>query len=48
MAKKVRNLPDGRVEAVFKGPDDTVEKIIDWCHEGSPRARLTNCGSSEC
>lgn len=34
----VRNLPDGRVEAVFEGPRDRVEQAVEWCHEGSPAA----------
>jgi acylphosphatase len=34
----VRNLDDGRVEAVFEGPHDAVERMIEWCHEGSPDA----------
>lgn len=36
----VRNLDDGRVEAVFEGPEATVETLVEWCHEGSPRARV--------
>jgi acylphosphatase len=36
----VRNLPDGRVEAIFEGDADKVETIIDWCHEGSPLSRV--------
>ena len=36
----VRNLPDGRVEAVFKGPEDAVEKAVLWCHEGPASARV--------
>lgn len=36
----VRNLPDGRVEAVFDGPEDAVEAMIEFCHEGPPRARV--------
>ncbi|GAA0267347.1 acylphosphatase [Halobacterium noricense] len=36
----VRNLRDGRVEAVFEGPDETVEAMVEWCHEGSPAARV--------
>jgi len=38
----VRNLEDGRVEAVFEGPEDAVESIIEWCHEGSPAADVTD------
>lgn len=34
----VRNLPDGRVEAVFEGSRDVIEKMIDWCHRGNPPA----------
>jgi len=36
----VKNLGDGRVEAVFEGPEDAVESMVEWCHEGSPRARV--------
>ena len=34
----VRNLKDGRVEAVFEGDDPDVEAMIEWCHTGSPQA----------
>ncbi|UPV74501.1 acylphosphatase [Halorussus limi] len=34
----VRNLDDGRVEAVFEGPQDAVEEMVEWCHTGSPAA----------
>jgi acylphosphatase len=30
----IRNLPDGRVEAVFEGPADAVELLVDWAHHG--------------
>jgi len=36
----VRNLDDGRVEAIFEGPEDDVESMVEWCHDGSPRARV--------
>ena len=32
----VRNRPDGRVEAVFEGPQDAVDELVSWCHEGTP------------
>jgi acylphosphatase len=38
----VRNLRDGRVEAVFEGPKDRVDQMINWCHHGPPSARVTN------
>jgi acylphosphatase len=37
----VRNLPDGRVEAVFDGPSGTVGSMIDWCRAGPPGARVS-------
>ncbi len=36
----VRNLPDGRVEAVFEGEAEAVEDMIRWCHNGSPLSRV--------
>jgi acylphosphatase len=36
----VRNLDDGRVEAIFEGPQEYVEEMVDWCHDGSPSARV--------
>lgn len=36
----VRNLPDGRVEAVFEGMQDVVEEMIRWCHVGPPAAMV--------
>lgn len=38
----VRNLPDGRVEAVFEGEKSGVEELIDFCREGPPGARVKN------
>lgn len=34
----VRNLEDGRVEAVFEGPKAAVASMVDFCHDGSPSA----------
>ena len=36
----VRNLDDGRVEAVFEGPEPLVEEMIEWCHTGSSAATV--------
>jgi acylphosphatase len=36
----VRNLNDGRVEAVFEGDEAAVEGIIEWCHTGSSMASV--------
>jgi acylphosphatase len=37
----VRNLPDGRVEAVFEGEPPAVERLLTWCHTGPPNAVVT-------
>ncbi|MEF8881172.1 MAG: acylphosphatase [Halapricum sp.] len=36
----VKNLNDGRVEAVFEGPEEDVEAMVEFCHEGSTQARV--------
>lgn len=36
----VRNLWDGRVEAVFEGEDEAVQRAVDWCCVGPPSARV--------
>jgi acylphosphatase len=37
----VRNLPDGRVEAIFEGEKDRVDSLIEFCRRGPPGARVT-------
>lgn len=36
----VRNLPDGRVEAVAQGDSDKLDEFIAWCRQGPPAARV--------
>lgn len=36
----VRNLPDGRVEAIFEGERRIVEEIIHWCAYSQPYASV--------
>ena len=36
----VRNLPDGRVEAVFEGDEAAVDQILAWCQMGPRSARV--------
>jgi acylphosphatase len=38
----VRNLPDGRVEAVFEGGEDAVERMVAWCREGPDSADVAD------
>lgn len=43
----VRNMADGRVEAVFEGDDADIDKMLAWCHQGPPSARVENVTASE-
>jgi acylphosphatase len=36
----VRNLRDGAVEAVFEGPEERVESMVEWCRLGPAGARV--------
>lgn len=36
----VRNLDDGRVEAVFEGPRPAVQRLVSWCYGGPSPARV--------
>jgi acylphosphatase len=36
----VRNLDDGRVEAVFEGPRAGVNRMVSWCYSGPSPARV--------
>jgi acylphosphatase len=36
----VRNLWDGRVEAIFEGNEKAVQNAVAWCHHGPPSARV--------
>ncbi len=46
MAKKndvfgwVKNLKDGRVEAVLEGNEEKVSRLIEWAHGGPANARV--------
>jgi acylphosphatase len=38
----VRNLPDGRVEAVFEGEKEIVDQMIDFCQYGPANAKVAS------
>ena len=38
LAGWVRNLPDGRVEAVVEGVENNMAAMLDWCRQGPPYA----------
>jgi acylphosphatase len=43
----VRNLPDGRVEAVLEGEPAAVEAVVAWCHRGPRAARVDSIDITE-
>jgi acylphosphatase len=43
----VRNLPDGRVEAVLEGPPEEVHALVDWAHRGPDAATVTEVAVRE-
>ena len=43
----VRNKEDGRVEAVFEGDDDAIDKMMAWCKIGPPAARVEQVSIKE-
>ncbi len=36
----VRNLPEGRVEAVFEGDEGAVQRVVEFCRRGPALARI--------
>ncbi|MFB6204385.1 MAG: acylphosphatase [Candidatus Nanohaloarchaea archaeon] len=43
----VKNLPDGRVEAVFEGEKDDIQDMLDFCREGPRPARVEDVDVEE-
>lgn len=43
----VRNMDDGRVEALFEGEDQDVDKMLAWCRSGPPFARVDHVAAQE-
>ena len=41
-----RNLPDMRVEVLAEGPVEKIRKLVDWCHQGPPLARVDHVEES--
>jgi len=36
----VKNLTDGRVEAVLEGDEERVSRLVEWAHGGPANARV--------
>ena len=43
----VKNLDDGRVEAVFEGDPEAVDAMVEFCHEGSDMAEVNDVEVTE-
>lgn len=43
----VRNLADGRVEALLEGEGKSVDKMLEWCRKGPPAAQVENVSITE-
>jgi acylphosphatase len=37
----VSNRPDGAVELVAEGGREALDRLLDWCREGPPLARVS-------
>lgn len=44
----VRNLPNGRVEAVARGESEQLDKLKEWLWTGPPLADVTGVSSEPC
>ena len=38
----IKNRPDGSVEVLAEGPEENVEKLIKYCHQGPAHAQVSN------
>jgi acylphosphatase len=47
LAGWARNRADGRVEALFAGPAEAIEDLLEACRRGPPAARVTDIAVTE-
>lgn len=43
----VSNEPDGSVAAHLEGPPESVDTLVEWCHDGPPEASVDRVEVSE-
>lgn len=43
----VKNLMDGRVEALIEGDADAVDTMVEWCKKGPSSAKVTQLENFE-
>jgi len=44
----VRNLANGDVEIVARGPDAALQQLLAWCHQGPRLAHVSHIGVGRC
>lgn len=44
---EVKNMPDDSVHIVATGTDEQIERLITWCKQGPPKAKVTNVATEE-
>jgi acylphosphatase len=43
----VRNRPEGTVEVLAEGPEDSVRGLAAWCRQGPPAAKVSQVHETE-
>jgi acylphosphatase len=43
----IENRPDGSVEAVFEGPPEAVDQLVEFCHHGPTAATVESVDAVE-
>lgn len=43
----VKNTENGKVEAVFEGPEEGIEKMLELCRQGSEASKIENIDVKE-
>jgi acylphosphatase len=43
----VMNKPDGSVFIEAEGPEESINKLIEWCQIGPPKAKVTEVKAEE-
>ena len=43
----VKNLPNGDVFLEVEGTEENIEKLIQWCYGGPPKAKVTEVDAVE-
>lgn len=43
----VSNQPDDTVLIIATGPDEQLEELVRWCHQGPPRAIVNGVATAE-